>query len=40
MDGNFALRAATALLLAAENALGNGLFVNLILERRDDAPAA
>ena len=40
MDGNFAVRAATALLLTAENAVGNGLFVNLILERRDDAPAA
>jgi len=39
MDGNFAVRAATSLLLAAENALGNGLFVNLLLERRGDAPA-
>jgi len=40
MDGNFAVRAATALLLTAENAVGNGLFVNLILERCADAPAA
>ncbi len=34
MDGGRLLRAATAALLAAENALGNGLFVNLLLERR------
>jgi 2-polyprenyl-3-methyl-5-hydroxy-6-metoxy-1,4-benzoquinol methylase len=40
MDGNFVVRAATSLLLTVENAIGNGLFVNLILERRGDAPAA
>lgn len=34
MDGSGALTAFTAALLAAENALGNGLFVNLLLERR------
>lgn len=33
MDGGRALKAATAMLLAAENALGNGLFINLLLER-------
>jgi len=32
MDGNPLVIAATALLLRLENALGNGLFVNLILE--------
>ena len=34
MDGNRALAAATAALLTVENALGNGLFVNLLLEKR------
>lgn len=34
MDGPRAVTAATAALLAIENALGNGLFVNLLLERR------
>ena len=34
MDGHPALTAATATLLRLENALGNGLFVNLILEAR------
>jgi 2-polyprenyl-3-methyl-5-hydroxy-6-metoxy-1,4-benzoquinol methylase len=33
MDGSRALAAATATLLAAETALGNGLFVNLLLEK-------
>lgn len=33
MDGGRALVAATAALLAVENALGNGLFVNVLLER-------
>jgi SAM-dependent methyltransferase len=33
MDGSRALAAATAALLAVENALGNGLFVNLLLEK-------
>ena len=33
MDGSRALAAATATLLAVENALGNGLFVNLLLEK-------
>jgi 2-polyprenyl-6-hydroxyphenyl methylase/3-demethylubiquinone-9 3-methyltransferase len=37
MDGHPLMTAATSLLLAAENALGNGLFVNLLLE---PAPAA
>jgi hypothetical protein len=32
MDGHPLVTAATSLLLAAENALGNGLFVNLLLE--------
>lgn len=32
MDGSLAVRALATLLLAAENALGNGLFVNLLLE--------
>ena len=35
MDGSRALAAATAALLAAERALGSGLFVNLLLERPD-----
>lgn len=34
MDGGGAVTAVTAALLAIENALGNGLFVNLLLERR------
>jgi hypothetical protein len=34
MDGSRAVAAATAALLAIENALGNGLFVNVLLERR------
>jgi len=34
MDGSRALTAATAALLAVENALGNGLFVNLLLEKK------
>lgn len=34
MDGPRAVTVATAALLAIENALGNGLFVNLLLERR------
>lgn len=34
MDGPRVVTAATAALLAIENALGNGLFVNLLLERR------
>jgi SAM-dependent methyltransferase len=34
MDGPSLVTAAAAALLALENALGNGLFVNLILERR------
>jgi 2-polyprenyl-3-methyl-5-hydroxy-6-metoxy-1,4-benzoquinol methylase len=34
MDGRAVIRAATAALLAAENALGNGLFVNLLLVPR------
>lgn len=33
MDGSRALAAVTAAVLAAENALGNGLFVNLLLEK-------
>jgi 2-polyprenyl-3-methyl-5-hydroxy-6-metoxy-1,4-benzoquinol methylase len=33
MDGARVVTAATAALLALENALGNGLFVNLVLER-------
>jgi 2-polyprenyl-3-methyl-5-hydroxy-6-metoxy-1,4-benzoquinol methylase len=33
MDGNRAVAAATAAVLAAENALGNGLFLNLLLEK-------
>lgn len=39
MDGNRAMIAAASLLLGLENALGNGLFVNLILEpkNREDA---
>jgi 2-polyprenyl-3-methyl-5-hydroxy-6-metoxy-1,4-benzoquinol methylase len=36
MDGPALVTAATAALLAVENALGNGLFVNLVLERADD----
>ncbi|HVH05152.1 MAG TPA: class I SAM-dependent methyltransferase [Myxococcota bacterium] len=41
MDGHPALTAATAALLAAEVALGGGLFVNLLLERapREARPA-
>ena len=35
MDGPPLVTAAAAALLAVENALGNGLFVNLILEPRD-----
>ncbi len=34
MDGPAMVTAATSLLLAAENALGNGLFINLILEQK------
>jgi len=34
MDGGSLLTAATALLLSAENALGNGLFVNVVLRPR------
>ena len=34
MDGHPAVTAATALLLRLENAFGNGLFVNLILEAK------
>ena len=34
MDGSRVLTAATAALLALENALGNGLFVNLLLESK------
>ncbi len=34
MDGSRVVAAATAALLAVENALGNGLFVNLLLEKR------
>lgn len=34
MDGSRALAVATAAVLALENALGNGLFVNLLLERK------
>ncbi len=34
MDGHWVVTAATALLLRLENALGNGLFVNLILEAK------
>ena len=35
MDGHPVVTALTSLLLRAENALGNGLFVNLILEARN-----
>jgi len=34
MDGNPIVTAATAMVLGLENALGNGLFVNLILRRK------
>lgn len=37
MDGHPLLTGATSLLLAAENSLGGGLFVNLLLERRASA---
>ena len=33
MDGSAALTAATALVLALENACGNGLFINVLLAR-------
>jgi hypothetical protein len=35
MDGSPLLTGLTALALRAENALGGGLFVNLLLERAD-----
>jgi hypothetical protein len=40
MDGSFVVRTATSLLLTAENTFGNGLFVNMILERRNAEPGA
>jgi SAM-dependent methyltransferase len=39
MDGHPAVTAITAMLLGLENALGNGLFVNLILEAKRSASA-
>jgi len=39
MDGGRVLTTATAVLLALENRLGNGLFINCLLERRAAAPA-
>jgi 2-polyprenyl-3-methyl-5-hydroxy-6-metoxy-1,4-benzoquinol methylase len=38
MDGGAALTLAASLLLAAENALGNGLFINLVLEAMEAGP--
>jgi 2-polyprenyl-3-methyl-5-hydroxy-6-metoxy-1,4-benzoquinol methylase len=39
MDGHPFVTGAAALLLAAENRLGNGLFINLILERGSSDPS-
>ena len=36
MDGHPVVTAATSALLRMENALGNGLFVNLILEKTEE----